>query len=255
MTYERFTDRLRQVLQYANQEAHQQHSPRVLAEYLWLGILKEGSGVACMLLQRLGVDVHSLEREFRAAFPVPSPSLTPVVWGRIPHDASASTALGWTVEEAVKFHCNYVGTEHLLLGLVRLGWTQTIEVIFQKYQLTYDRVEAELRKILVESLKDDNGKRHAAAVLEELLTPEERQARTGAPMLITEDVLKQLGAVPDATGEIWTLDTPDHDFTIRKFELTFEGTTTHWEVDGKSHISTVVDLIAVAYDFGWRSAD
>lgn len=140
MSYERFTDRLRKVLQLANQEAHQQHSRQVGPEHLWLGILKEGPGVACQLLQRLGVYVSVLEQEIRAVFPVHS--LTPTAGGRIPHDPYASTALGWAVADAKKLQCNYVGTEHLLLALVSLDWPQTTVTPFRKYLLTYARVEA-----------------------------------------------------------------------------------------------------------------
>ena len=74
-------------------------------------------------------------------------------------------------------------------------------------------------------------------------------------MLITEDVLKELGAVPTPTEDTWLLVTREYDFTIRKFELVFEGHTTSWQVDGRSHINTVAELIAIAYDFGYSSVE
>ncbi|GHT35831.1 ATP-dependent Clp protease ATP-binding protein [Planctomycetales bacterium] len=116
MPYERFTDRARKVLQLANQEAQRFNHEYIGTEHLLLGLIKEGNGVAANVLKNLDIDLrkirHEVEKLVRSG-----PDL--VTMGKLPQTPRAKKAIEYAVEEARNLNHNYVGTEHLLLGLLR----------------------------------------------------------------------------------------------------------------------------------------
>ncbi len=116
MPYERFTDRARKVMQLANQEAQRFNHEYIGTEHLLLGLIKEGSGVAANVLKNLGVDLrkirHEVEKLVRSG-----PDL--VTMGRLPQTPRSKKVVEYSMEEARNLNHNYVGTEHLLLGLLR----------------------------------------------------------------------------------------------------------------------------------------
>src|SRR6266446_4588290 len=104
--YERFTDRARKVMQLANQEAQRFNHEYIGTEHILLGLVKEGSGVAANVLKNLDIDLRKIRLEVEKIV-LAGPDV--VTMGRLPQTPRAKRILDH----------NYVGTEHLLLGLLR----------------------------------------------------------------------------------------------------------------------------------------
>ncbi|MBO0699405.1 MAG: NDP-hexose 4-ketoreductase, partial [Zavarzinella sp.] len=116
--YERFTDRARKVMQLANQEAQRFHHEYIGTEHMLLGVIKEGSGVAANVLQNLGIDLRKVRSEVEKIVQT-GPGGDQTVLGKLPHTPRAKKVIEYSIEEARSLNHNYVGTEHLLLGLLR----------------------------------------------------------------------------------------------------------------------------------------
>ncbi|KKN49366.1 hypothetical protein LCGC14_0643420 [marine sediment metagenome] len=113
--YERFTDRARKVLQQANQEARRLNHEYLGTEHVLLGLIKEGSGVAATALKNLDVDWCDIGVEVEK-FMQSGPDI--VTTGRLPQTPRTKQVLTYSMEEARNLNHNYVGTEHILLGLL-----------------------------------------------------------------------------------------------------------------------------------------
>ncbi len=116
--YERFTDRARKVMQLAVQEARQFNHEYVGTEHILLGLVQEGSGVATKVLQNLGIDLRKIRLEIEKLVQH-GPGGEQVVMAQLPYTARVKKVIEYSVEEARNLNHNYVGTEHLLLGLLR----------------------------------------------------------------------------------------------------------------------------------------
>ena len=114
--FKRFTERARKVIILAREEAERYHHEYLGTEHILLGILKDGGGIAIAVLQKVGVDVKQLKMEVERNLPK---SLTNLVEGDIPFTPKAKKVLEYAVEEARLMGHNYIGTEHLLLGIIR----------------------------------------------------------------------------------------------------------------------------------------
>jgi hypothetical protein len=114
--FSRFTDRSRRAVIAARQEAIRRHNDRVLPEHLVLGMLHEQEGVAARAIAALGVSLEAARTALGAALPAAMPDEpTP---GHIPFDSRAMKALALTLREALALGHNYIGTEHILLGVL-----------------------------------------------------------------------------------------------------------------------------------------
>ena len=114
--YERFTDRARKVMQLANQEAQRFNHEYIGTEHVLLGLVKEGSGVAANVLKNLEVDLRKIRLEVEKIVQS-GPDM--VTMGKLPQTPRAKKVIEYAMEEARNLNHNYVGTEHLLLGLLR----------------------------------------------------------------------------------------------------------------------------------------
>ncbi len=114
--YERFTDRARKVMQLANQEAQRFNHEYIGTEHVLLGLVKEGSGVAANVLKNLEVDLRKIRIEVEKIVQS-GPDM--VTMGKLPQTPRAKKVIEYAMEEARNLNHNYVGTEHLLLGLLR----------------------------------------------------------------------------------------------------------------------------------------
>jgi ATP-dependent Clp protease ATP-binding subunit ClpC len=114
--YEHFTDRARKVMQLANQEAQRFNHEYIGTEHILLGLVKEGSGVAANVLKNLNVDLRKIRAEVEKLVQ-PGPEM--VTMGKLPQTPRAKKVIEYSIEEARNLGHNYVGTEHLLLGLLR----------------------------------------------------------------------------------------------------------------------------------------
>ena len=114
--YERFTDRARKVMQLANQEAQRFNHEYIGTEHILLGLIKEGSGVAANVLKNLDVDLRKIRLEVEKLVQS-GPDM--VTMGKLPQTPRAKKVIEYSMEEARHLNHNYVGTEHILLGLLR----------------------------------------------------------------------------------------------------------------------------------------
>jgi len=115
--YDRLTERTRKVISHARKEAQRMGHQYIGTEHLLLGIVREGTGVAANVLQRLGVEPKKIRLEVEKLVQS-GPELISTN-KELPWAPRAKKALGYAFEEAKRLGQNYVGTEHLLLGLLR----------------------------------------------------------------------------------------------------------------------------------------
>ena len=116
LMYERFTDRARKVMQLANQEAQRFNHEYIGTEHVLLGLIKEGSGVAANVLKNLDIDLRKIRMEVEKLVQS-GPDM--VTMGKLPQTPRAKKVIEYSMEEARNLNHNYVGTEHILLGLLR----------------------------------------------------------------------------------------------------------------------------------------
>ncbi len=114
--FERFTERARKVLALANQEAQRFNHEYIGTEHILLGLVKEGSGVGANVLKNMGVDLHKVRMEVEKLVKAGPEMLT---MGKLPKTPRAKKVIEYSIEEARNLNHNYVGTEHVLLGLLR----------------------------------------------------------------------------------------------------------------------------------------
>jgi ATP-dependent Clp protease ATP-binding subunit ClpC len=138
------TDRARKVIQLSNQEAQRFNHEYIGTEHLLLGLVKEGSGVAANVLKNLDVDLrkirHEVEKLVRSG-----PDL--VTMGKLPQTPRAKKVIEYAMEEARNLGHNYVGTEHLLLGLLKEDEGVAAQVL-QNLGLKLDNVRQEVLNLL-----------------------------------------------------------------------------------------------------------
>jgi ATP-dependent Clp protease ATP-binding subunit ClpC len=103
-------------MQLANQEAQRFNHEYVGTEHLLLGLIKEGSGVAANVLKNLNIDLRKIRHEVEKLVRSGPDTIT---MGRLPQTPRSKKVLEYAVEEARNLNHNYVGTEHILLGLLR----------------------------------------------------------------------------------------------------------------------------------------
>ena len=116
--FERFTERARKVIILAREEAIRLGHNFVGTEHLLLGLIREGDGLAVAILKKLNVNVSALKAEIEKIVAVGT-EFSPA--GEIPFTPQAKKVLEYAISEARSLGHNYIGTEHLLLGLIREG--------------------------------------------------------------------------------------------------------------------------------------
>src|SRR4030095_2922383 len=112
-----FTDRVRKVLQMAREEAARLHHEYVGTEHILLGLIREGEGVAAAVLQNLNVDLEEIQQKIEET--VKKGKAAPASGNDLPYTSRAKKVLELAMAEARELSHSYVGTEHLLLGLLR----------------------------------------------------------------------------------------------------------------------------------------
>jgi ATP-dependent Clp protease ATP-binding subunit ClpC len=116
--FNRFTERARKVIILAKEEARRFNHDYIGTEHILLGLIREGEGVAAAVLQKMGVSLENIRLEIEKLV---QPGPTTQIIGDIPFTPRAKKALELSAEEARSLGHNYIGTEHLLLGLIREG--------------------------------------------------------------------------------------------------------------------------------------
>jgi ATP-dependent Clp protease ATP-binding subunit ClpC len=114
--FKRFTERARRVIILAREEAELYRHEYLGTEHILQGVVKDGGGIAVAIIQKAGADLKELKSELEKNLPRSSNSL---IIGDIPFTSRAKKVLEFAVEEARSLNHNYIGTEHLLLGLLK----------------------------------------------------------------------------------------------------------------------------------------
>ncbi|HEX7099392.1 MAG TPA: ATP-dependent Clp protease ATP-binding subunit [Acidimicrobiia bacterium] len=133
--FERFTDRARRVVVLAQEEARSLNHNYIGTEHILLGLLNEGEGIAAKALESLGIGLDSVRDEVVKIIGPGQQSPT----GHIPFTPRAKKVLELSLREALQLGHNYIGTEHILLGLIREGEGVAAQVLQQ--------LGAELQKV------------------------------------------------------------------------------------------------------------
>ncbi len=140
-----FSNRVRDVISYSRDEAIRLGHDYIGTEHLLLGILREGEGVAVRVLRNLGCDLHRLKKDIEDTV---RPSGGTLTVGNIPLTKQAEKVLKITYLEAKLYKSSVIGTEHLLLSLLRDDENIAAQILQSGYSITYDTSRAELDVIL-----------------------------------------------------------------------------------------------------------
>jgi len=133
--FERFTDRARRVVVLAQEEARLLNHNYIGTEHILLGLLNEGEGIAAKALESLGISLNAVREQVVEIIGQGQQAPT----GHIPFTPRAKKVLELSLREALQLGHNYIGTEHILLGLIREGEGVAAQVL--------QKLGAELQKV------------------------------------------------------------------------------------------------------------
>ncbi|MFN7628064.1 MAG: ATP-dependent Clp protease ATP-binding subunit [Pirellula sp.] len=153
--YERFTDRARKVMQLANQEAQRFNHEYIGTEHILLGLVKEGSGVAANVLKNLDIDLRKIRLEVEKLVQSGPEMVTNV---KLPQTPRAKKVIEYSMEEARNLNHNYVGTEHILLGLLREQEGVAAQVLMN-LGMKLEDVREEVLNLLGHGMESSDGER------------------------------------------------------------------------------------------------
>jgi ATP-dependent Clp protease ATP-binding subunit ClpC len=142
--FERFTDRARKVIVLAQEQAWLLNHQHIGTEHILLGLIHEGEGVAAKALESLGISLDVARARVEVA--VPAGESPPR--GHIPFTPRAKKVLELALREALQLGHKYIGTEHILLGLVREGEGVAAQVLAELGGGSLDRVRDTVVTIL-----------------------------------------------------------------------------------------------------------
>ncbi len=140
-----FSNRVRDVISYSREEAIRLGHDYIGTEHLLLGIIREGEGIAVKILRNLGCDLFKLKKSVEETVRSTGGTLTV---GNIPLTKQAEKVLKITYLEAKLYKSDVIGTEHLLLSLLRDDENLAAQILQQGFSVTYDAVRSELDTII-----------------------------------------------------------------------------------------------------------
>ena len=157
-----FSQRVQLVIQLSREEALRLGHDYIGTEHLLLGLVKEGGGVAVEILQNLDLDLEELKKAIEDTVRSSGGTITV---GNIPFTKRAERVLRVATAEAERFKSNVIGTEHLLLALLR-DQEGIASQVLQSFDVTYDAVLEELENILrgTSAQKEPKTKSHTPAL-------------------------------------------------------------------------------------------
>jgi len=144
--FERFTDRARKVMAIANQEVQRFNHEYIGTEHILLGLIKEGSGTGSAVLKNLGVDIEKMLLEMEQLLKLKDKPDTDTT-DKLPATLLARKVIEDAIEEARSLNHKYIGTEHILLGLLRQSEGIAAQVLVN-LGLSIERVRMEILKLL-----------------------------------------------------------------------------------------------------------
>src|SRR6266480_7360000 len=144
--FDKFTERARKVLTLAQEEAQRFNHNYIGTEHILLGLVREGDGVAARVLNNLGIELHKV----RSAVEFIIGRGDRMVMGEIGLTPRAKRVIELAVDEARRLNHHYIGTEHLLLGLVREGEGIAAGVL-ESLGVSLEKVRAQVIEVLKSS--------------------------------------------------------------------------------------------------------
>ena len=144
--WERFTERAKHVVSTAREEATRLGSEYVRTEHILLGLCRETEGIAARALSNLGIDTEALANEIEQQMQMQT-GAAPISGDDIAFTPRAKKVLELAVEEARRFNHSYIGTEHILLGLLKEGEGIAAKVL-QDMKIELGRIQAEIIRLL-----------------------------------------------------------------------------------------------------------
>ena len=196
--FERFTDRARRVVVLAQEEARMLDHNYIGTEHILLGLIHEGEGVAARALESLGISLEAVRQQVEEIIGQGQQAPS----GHIPFTPRAKKVLELSLREALQLGHDYIGTEHILLGLIREGEGVAAQVLV--------RLGADLNRVrqqVIQLLHGYQGKEPAAAHARPWVGPGERrllsevQARVSAIDTRLAAIEQRVGRGPD-TGDL-----------------------------------------------------
>ncbi|HMC37726.1 MAG TPA: Clp protease N-terminal domain-containing protein, partial [Actinomycetota bacterium] len=156
--FERFTDRARRVVVLAQEEARMLNHNYIGTEHILLGLIHEGEGVAAKALESLGISLEAVRSQVEEIIGQGQAAPT----GHIPFTPRAKKVLELSLREALQLGHNYIGTEHILLGLIREGEGVAAQVL-QKLGADLNRVRQQVIQLLSGHIGKGEGQPSEAA--------------------------------------------------------------------------------------------
>ena len=156
--FERFTDRARRVVVLAQEEARMLNHNYIGTEHIVLGLIHEGEGVAAKALESLGISLEAVRSQVEEIIGQGQAAPT----GHIPFTPRAKKVLELSLREALQLGHNYIGTEHILLGLIREGEGVAAQVL-QKLGADLNRVRQQVIQLLSGHIGKGEGQPSEAA--------------------------------------------------------------------------------------------
>jgi len=149
-----FSNRVRDVISYSREEAMRLGHDYIGTEHLLLGIIREGEGIAIKILRNLGCDLLELKESVEDTV---RSTGNPMSVGNIPLTKQAEKVLKITYLEAKLYKSDVIGTEHLLLSLLRDNENVAAQILQQGFSITYDAVRNELDSIISGKTSSSSG--------------------------------------------------------------------------------------------------
>src|SRR5205085_6253793 len=173
-----FTDRVRKVLQMAREEAARLHHEYVGTEHMLLGVIREGEGVAAAVLTNLNVDLEEIQQKIEET--VKKGKAAAAAGPDLPYTSRAKKVLELAMSEARELNHSYVGTEHLLLGLLREEKGIAAQVLTDA-GVNLDAARAETLRILGTEMPQTGATSQQSAVAPPQAAPKgEKKSKTPA---------------------------------------------------------------------------
>jgi ClpA/ClpB-like protein len=185
--FERFTDRARRVVVLAQEEAVGLNHNYIGTEHLLLGLIREREGVAAKALESLGISLEAVRAQVEEIIGQGQSAPT----GHIPFTPRAKKVLELSLREALQLGHNYIGTEHILLGLIREGQGVAAQVLV-KLGADQPRVRQQVVQLLSGS----------EAVAERLVVREQRPSVVGGPGIFRQPEPPELVKVVPLAHEV-----------------------------------------------------
>ncbi|HWC10321.1 MAG TPA: Clp protease N-terminal domain-containing protein [Acidimicrobiales bacterium] len=198
--FERFTDRARRVVVLAQEEARLLDHNYIGTEHLLLALVHEGEGVAARALEQLGISLEAVRTQVEEIIGTGGSSPS----GQVPFTPRAKKVLELSLREARQLGHSYIGTEHILLGLVREG-EGVAAMVLVKMGAELGRVRAQVMEVLEQAPEEGPseagpGEDAAGAVVVPPTTPVPQEMRPACPncrTLLAEGAAVRVLGIPD----------------------------------------------------------